>query len=152
MRDHPRTLPTVGHVEPAPRRLRAFLGGRAVLDTTRAHYVWEWPAYPQYYVPRSDVDPALLADEGVLDRRPTGPARRHALRVGATVRPAAAWVHEAGTLAEGALGELVRFDWAALDAWFEEDEQVFLASHALILRLVREGKADGLRVDHIDGL
>lgn len=33
-----------------------------------------------------------------------------------------------------------------------EDEQVFRATHALILRLVREGKVDALRVDHIDGL
>ncbi len=33
-----------------------------------------------------------------------------------------------------------------------EDPKVFEASHALVLRLVREGKATGLRVDHIDGL
>jgi len=33
-----------------------------------------------------------------------------------------------------------------------EDPQVFEATHALVLRLAREGKATGLRVDHIDGL
>jgi (1->4)-alpha-D-glucan 1-alpha-D-glucosylmutase len=33
-----------------------------------------------------------------------------------------------------------------------EDSRVFDASHALVLRLVREGKVTGLRVDHIDGL
>jgi (1->4)-alpha-D-glucan 1-alpha-D-glucosylmutase len=33
-----------------------------------------------------------------------------------------------------------------------EDPKVFEASHALVLRMVREGKATGLRVDHIDGL
>jgi (1->4)-alpha-D-glucan 1-alpha-D-glucosylmutase len=33
-----------------------------------------------------------------------------------------------------------------------EDPKVFEASHALVLRLAREGKATGLRVDHIDGL
>ncbi|GAB4361912.1 MAG: malto-oligosyltrehalose synthase [Deltaproteobacteria bacterium] len=33
-----------------------------------------------------------------------------------------------------------------------EDPEVFAASHALILRLVREGKATGLRIDHVDGL
>jgi (1->4)-alpha-D-glucan 1-alpha-D-glucosylmutase len=33
-----------------------------------------------------------------------------------------------------------------------EDPRVFEASHAMVLRLVREGKATGLRVDHIDGL
>jgi len=33
-----------------------------------------------------------------------------------------------------------------------EDPRVFDASHDLVLRLVREGKVTGLRVDHIDGL
>ena len=32
-----------GRVEPAPRRVRAFLDGHQVFDTTRASYVWEWP-------------------------------------------------------------------------------------------------------------
>ena len=33
-----------------------------------------------------------------------------------------------------------------------EDEQVFETTHSLILQLVEEGKFDGLRIDHIDGL
>ncbi|HEX9191247.1 MAG TPA: malto-oligosyltrehalose synthase [Candidatus Deferrimicrobiaceae bacterium] len=33
-----------------------------------------------------------------------------------------------------------------------EDPRVFDASHELLLRLVREGKVTGLRVDHVDGL
>jgi (1->4)-alpha-D-glucan 1-alpha-D-glucosylmutase len=33
-----------------------------------------------------------------------------------------------------------------------EDPRVFDASHALVLRLARDGKVTGLRVDHIDGL
>jgi len=33
-----------------------------------------------------------------------------------------------------------------------EDEEVFSTTHSLILRLVREGKITGLRIDHIDGL
>ena len=33
-----------------------------------------------------------------------------------------------------------------------EEPAVFEASHSLILRLVREGKATGLRIDHVDGL
>ena len=33
-----------------------------------------------------------------------------------------------------------------------EDPRVFEASHELVLRLAREGKVTGLRVDHIDGL
>ena len=33
-----------------------------------------------------------------------------------------------------------------------EEQEVFLATHALVLRLIRERKITGLRIDHIDGL
>lgn len=44
------------------------------------------------------------------------------------------------------------FDVTDLVAVRAEDHDVFRESHALILRLVRDGVIDGLRVDHIDGL
>lgn len=50
-----------GHVEPCPRRVRARLGGRVVVDTTDARYLWEHPWYPRWLVPAADVDPAALA-------------------------------------------------------------------------------------------
>ena len=48
MRDYPEMIVPKGHVEPVPRRIRAFLGERAVVDTTGARYVWETHEYPQY--------------------------------------------------------------------------------------------------------
>lgn len=93
--DHyPRSLPTTGHSEPAPRRVRAYLDGRLVVDTTAARYVWEWPHYPQYYLPVGDVDPAVAA--------------------------------EAAVVGAGELDGFVRLKWDSLDAWFEEDEPVFV--------------------------
>jgi (1->4)-alpha-D-glucan 1-alpha-D-glucosylmutase len=44
------------------------------------------------------------------------------------------------------------FDVSDLIGLRVEEADVFQASHALILRLVREGKVIGLRIDHIDGL
>jgi len=44
------------------------------------------------------------------------------------------------------------FDINELAALHMEDSQVFAATHELILRLVREGRVTGLRIDHIDGL
>jgi (1->4)-alpha-D-glucan 1-alpha-D-glucosylmutase len=44
------------------------------------------------------------------------------------------------------------FDIDDLAAVRQEDEHVFEATHALALRLAREGTVDGLRVDHPDGL
>ena len=44
------------------------------------------------------------------------------------------------------------FDINDLAALAMEREDVFEAAHALVLRLVAEGKVDGLRIDHPDGL
>jgi uncharacterized protein (DUF427 family) len=116
-------IAAANHVEPAPRRVRAFLGGAPVLDTTRALYVWEWPNYPQYYIPLEDVDRDLLVDEDRPEHLARGSARRHGLRVGEISREGVAHLYTDDAL-EGLAGT-VRFEWAALDAWFEEDEEVF---------------------------
>ncbi|MGN7293888.1 malto-oligosyltrehalose synthase [Rhizobium sp. SAFR-030] len=44
------------------------------------------------------------------------------------------------------------FEITGLGGLRVEDEEVFEASHALILELVLSGKVDGLRIDHVDGL
>jgi (1->4)-alpha-D-glucan 1-alpha-D-glucosylmutase len=44
------------------------------------------------------------------------------------------------------------FDVSDLVALRMEDRAVFDETHALILRLVRDGVVDGLRIDHVDGL
>jgi (1->4)-alpha-D-glucan 1-alpha-D-glucosylmutase len=44
------------------------------------------------------------------------------------------------------------FDITSLGGVRVEDPQVFADSHALIFRLIEEGRIQGLRVDHIDGL
>lgn len=124
MADYPQIIIPVNHIEPVPRRVRAFLGGTAVLDTTRALYVWEWPNYPQYYIPLADVNADVLVDEDHSEHLARGSARRHGLRAGETSRAGVAHVYGDDAL-EGLAGT-VRFEWAALDAWFEEDEQVFV--------------------------
>jgi uncharacterized protein (DUF427 family) len=146
VRDYPQALVPAGHVEPVPRRIRAFVGATLVLDTVAARYVWEWPAYPQYYVPVEDVTPGLLVDEGTEEERVAGLARLHGLRVGDQTRPGAAWVQTAGELDRTA-----RFDWAALDAWFEEDEQVFVHPRSPYARVdaLRSGRTVRVELDGV---
>jgi uncharacterized protein (DUF427 family) len=114
----------VDHVEPVPSRIRAMLDGHPVLDTTQALYVWEWPYYPQYYIPIADVNSELLVDEQHPQRLHRGTAHLHGLRVGEILRPSAARLY--GDDAIDGLARMVRFEWDVLDAWFEEDEQVFV--------------------------
>ena len=124
MSDYPQKIVPVNHIEPAPRRVRAFLGGVAVFDTTRALYVWESPHYPQYYIPLGDVNAAVLVDEGHVEHLLRGTARRHGMAVGEISHAGAAHVYGADALA--GLADTVRFDWDGLDAWYEEDEEVFV--------------------------
>ena len=83
-------------IEHGAKRVRAFLDGEAVADTTRPVLVWEVPYYPTYYLPAEDVR---------TDRIPAS-AVRHGKQL-------------------EALRGLVKLDWASMDAWFEEDEEVF---------------------------
>lgn len=124
MHDYPLPAVHADHVEPVPRRVRAVKDGVTVVDTTSALYVWEWPAYPQFYVPAADVRTDLLRPEAETEQTSRGTATWQALDTGTGVTPRAA-----RRLTEAALPRLadtVRFEWEALDAWFEEDEEVFV--------------------------
>ncbi len=120
-----------------------------VLDTARALYVWEWPNYPQYYVPLADVDPAVLVDEQHPERLSRGAARRHGLQVAETSRSGVAHVYTDDAL-EGLAGT-VRFEWAALDAWFEEDEEVFVHPRSPYVRVDSLRSTRTVRVE-LDGV
>ena len=56
-----------GHVEPVPRRIRATVGGRTIVDSVDARYVWEHPWYPQLYVPAADVETSAIVHTGRSD-------------------------------------------------------------------------------------
>ena len=124
MNDYPAMIAQVNHVEPVPRRVRAWLAGETVFDTTRALYVWEWPNYPQYHIPLADVRPGLLVPEDHSQHTARGVVDLHGLRVGDTHRPRAAKVLRDSPV--DGLSGTVRFEWAAMDAWLEEDERVFV--------------------------
>jgi uncharacterized protein (DUF427 family) len=147
--DYPQLIVETDHIEPVPRRIRAMLGGKVVLDTTRALYVWEWPPYPQFYIPVDDVDPTLLVDEGHEQRLHRGTTRRVGLKAGDQHRPSAASVYGDDAL-EG-LADTVRFDWEALDAWFEEDEEVFVHPRSPYARVDALRSTRTVRVE-LDGV
>jgi uncharacterized protein (DUF427 family) len=110
--------------EQGAKRVRAYLGGELVADTTQPVLVWEKPFYPAYYFPLADVRIELLeADGGSVHSPSRGDATTYTVRAGGKEAPAAALRYEESPLEE--LRELIRFEWDAMDAWFEEDEEVF---------------------------
>ena len=148
MSDYPAVITPVNLVQPVPRRVRAVLAGQTVLDTTRARYVWEWPHYPQYYIPLADVRQDLLVAEGQAKQSRRGLQHLHALRVGDVEREHAARVLDESPVDE--LADTVRFEWEALDAWYEEDEQVFVHPRNPYVRVDALRSTRTLRVE-LDG-
>jgi uncharacterized protein (DUF427 family) len=111
-------------VEQGKKRVRAYLGGELVADTARPLLVWEKPYYPTYYFPLQDVRTDLLTPDGGVIRSPSrGQGHTLTITAGARRAPGAAIRYERSPFEE--LREAIRLDWDAMDAWFEEDEQVF---------------------------
>jgi uncharacterized protein (DUF427 family) len=109
--------------EPGTKRVRAYLGGEPVADTTRPLLVWEVPYYPAYYFPAADVRAELLEPDGEVARSDQGEARRFTVAAGGKRVAGAALRYEDSPVE--ALRGTIRLEWGAMDAWFEEDEQVF---------------------------
>ena len=63
-------------VEPSQKRVRAYLGGELVFDTTHPSLVWEVPYYPAYYVPTADVH-AGLVPTGTVTHSPSRGDAQH---------------------------------------------------------------------------
>ena len=137
-----------GHAQPVPRRVRAVLDGRTVVDTTAAQYVWEHPWYPQFYVPAADVDESLVVRTGeVDDEYQPGAEAVDLVTAGGPVR-AGSFVAESAT---PALVGTYRFVWEPFDAWFEEDEEVFGHPRSPYVRVDAVRSARPVHV-HSDGV
>jgi len=113
------------HIEDGPKRVRTYLGGEIIADTKRLKLVWEVPYYPAYYFPREDVRMELLTPNGHTRRSPSrGDAHIFTLKGGNREVEDAAWHYPESPVEE--LRDLIRFEWNAMDGWFEEDEEVFV--------------------------
>ena len=77
--DFPQMAAARGRIEPAPRRVRGYLGAELLFDTTAARYVWEFPYYPAYYIPLADVRGEFLSDENHPQRVQLGPSRLYSV-------------------------------------------------------------------------
>ena len=106
-------------VEHGAKRIRAYLGGELVADTMHPLLVWEHPRYPIYYFPAEDVRLELLQPQ-------------HYERSSIETIP-----------------DAVKLHWDAMDAWFEEDEQVFVHARNPYTRvdILASSRHVGVQVD-----
>lgn len=109
-------------IEPSPFRIRVQLGVHAlgqgnVADSTGASLVFVEGRHPEYYFPQADI---------AWDRLVRGPEAGEVDELG----PFRAIKQEGNAVGQlyldGPVAGLVRLDFKAMDAWFEEEEQLFV--------------------------
>jgi uncharacterized protein (DUF427 family) len=136
-------------IEPSRKRVRTYLDGELVADTTRPFLVWEIPYYPTYYVPAADVR-AELIPAGVTDHSASlGTGEVLDVKAGGATAPGAA-VRFPDSPREQ-LRDLVRLDWDAMSEWLEEDEPVYYHPRDPYHRVDILGSSRHVRIE-IDGV
>jgi uncharacterized protein (DUF427 family) len=109
-----------------PRRLRALIGNRVVLDTTRANLLYETGILPVPYVPLEDFDHSLLERTDHSTHCPfKGDASYWSVRVDGELVENAVWTYEDPLPAAPWLAGYGALYWNKASAWFVEEEPVF---------------------------
>ena len=122
----PSVAPAV-RLEPTAKRVRCVLAGTVVADSTHAMLCFETNRLAVYYFPMHDVrDGALVASGRTYESALKGTAQYFDVIAGGVTVSDAAWeYHEALPGADRGT-RYVAFHWGLMDAWFEEDEEVFI--------------------------
>jgi uncharacterized protein (DUF427 family) len=122
---------------PSPKWVRVYFAGQAIADSKATRLLRAHGRLPVYYFPPADVRRELLepAAGGAVAEQGEGPwprppeaKRVYTVRSGDAVAERAAW-----QVAEGSeqpeLEGYIAFAWQAMEAWFEEDDQIRVHPH-----------------------
>lgn len=109
-----------------PRRVRAVIGGRTVLDTARGMLLHETGLLPQLYAPEEDLLASVMEPSSHTTHCPfKGDASYRNVRIGDRIVDNAVWSYPDPTPESRWLAGYAAVYWKAADAWFDEDEEVF---------------------------
>ncbi|KAI0319214.1 DUF427-domain-containing protein [Amylostereum chailletii] len=109
-------FPPPGHKEDSPKRVRVLFGGQIIADSKAPKLVWEHSYYPHYYLPKADVTAKYLQNAKQVDNHTV-----YDLVVGDTIAEEAVAVHT-----DGDLSGLAKIAFDKAEAWFEEDERIYV--------------------------
>ncbi|HJP19992.1 MAG TPA: DUF427 domain-containing protein [Alphaproteobacteria bacterium] len=113
--------------EQTAKRVRVRLGGQTVADSTDARIMLETRHTPVYYRPRADVRMDLAERTDHESFCPfKGEASYWTLVVGDQSAENAMWSYEQPFPEVAGIRDYVAFYWDRVDAWFEEDEEIFV--------------------------
>jgi uncharacterized protein (DUF427 family) len=127
MTTDPAAPPPGYQFETSPRRIRVRFGGELLADSERMRLLRPPWGPPAYYFPTGDVRMELLTPSShSVPAAALGPVTYWDIRAGdkSAAHAARGFRQPPAELAD--LAECLAFDWNAMDAWFEEDEEIFV--------------------------
>jgi uncharacterized protein (DUF427 family) len=111
--------------EPSGRRVRVMFGGVTIADSRNVMLMLENRRLAIYCFPAADVQLDLFLPTGYKNSHAgKGEASFYSIKVGDRIAEKAAWRYLEPE--RGDLKDYVAFYWDKMDAWFEEDDEVFV--------------------------
>jgi uncharacterized protein (DUF427 family) len=134
------------HIERSSRRVRTYFGKKLIADSEHVLLVYETKRPPAYWFPIADVRMEYLEQSQQAEDTIRW---RLVVKDRITHNAARAYLKPAGHRA--ALEGHLTFYWDKMDAWFEEDEQVFVHPRDPYTRVDTMRSSRHVRVE-IDGV
>jgi uncharacterized protein (DUF427 family) len=135
------------HIERSSRRVRTYFGGKLIADSEHVLLVYESKRPPAYWFPIADVRMEHLERKEQSEQ--AADTIRWRLMGKARIAQARAYTNATGDRA--ALEGHLTFYWDQMDAWFEEDDEVFVHPRDPYTRVDTLHSSRHVRVK-IDGL
>jgi uncharacterized protein (DUF427 family) len=113
------------YVEPLRRHMRVRFGGAWIADSEDVLLLFEPGRYPVAYFPKADVSQETLERSEYKSRHPDlGPTAWFSVKAGQKQAQRGAWQYVDLPAYASELQNRVAFAWAAMDAFYEEDERI----------------------------
>ncbi|MBV9119664.1 MAG: DUF427 domain-containing protein [Chloroflexi bacterium] len=112
--------------EPCPRWVRNVFNGMTIASSKKVMLLHEPKRMPVYYFPREDVRFDLMQPAGSRRDDAKGTSQRWSISSGGQTLEDAAWTHDEPPEGCPDLRGYVAFYWNKMEAWYEEDDQVYV--------------------------
>ncbi|WP_336773504.1 DUF427 domain-containing protein [Paenibacillus sp. MMO-58] len=114
-------------IDANPRRIRVKFAGETIADSKRVLTLHERGHLPVYYFPIEDIRTDLLVATDHTTYCPfKGDASYWTIEANGRVSENAVWGYQEAIAPSEAIKGYVSFYWNKVDAWFEEEEEIFV--------------------------
>ncbi len=115
------------HVVDSPRNVRVVFGGETIADSKRVKLLREAEVLPVYYFPAADVHTHWFVPGSRKLHCPyKGEAAYWSLEAPNRTAADATWSYLSPLADAAGIKDHFAFDWNKMDAWYEEDEEIFV--------------------------